>query len=450
MASTGCCGSGSGGGAPGVGAGITQFHRPTLPFSSEAGPGEPRNRAVGATVVPRSLSTRTPRDRVGARPANLWRRVEQKLASGMYRTIARVMHVRKLRRENRGFREMFGRNNLLRVTSREYRDDIQRFWRTHYGKDVKMLWHVACANVTGHEDVRYIPNDVWYEELLPFFNKAAMRAAYIDKNIAGLLLGNVNAPDTIVRRIHGEYYDNNGERISRDDARAAIHAGHREQIIKPSLTDNGVGITKLKVIAGVVTRDDEPASLEMLEQSHGADFIVQSKIHQHPTMAAPHPDSVNTVRVVTFRWNGDIIVLLSFSRFGIGGNLTDNAATGGICCGIDEGGRLNPTAVDLNGTVYSRHPTTGYAFGTRAVVPNHDALCQQARTMHRRLHHFDIVSWDFAVGERGDPVFLEFNVRGTSYIYQFACGKPIFGELTQAVLERVRDSGGERFKRMRS
>ena len=57
--------------------------------------------------------------------------------------------------------------------------------------------------------------------------------------------------------------------------------------------------------------------------------------------------------------------------------------------------------------------------------------------MHEQIPHFDIVSWDFAVGEDGKPIFLEVNFRGAAFIYQFACG-PLFGDLTSSVLESVR------------
>lgn len=367
------------------------------------------------------------------------------LTSNVHRLAEWILRMRRQRKRLRKGTDAFRRNDLLRDTpNKRYRHDVREFWRKHYGKAVNPLWHVACANVTGKEDVRYVPHHIWFEEILPFFNKMPMRAAYIDKNLSDLLLTNAVAPETIVRRMHGRYYRSDNEWISRDAALAAILRGNREQIIKPSLTDNGVGVRKLQIVGDAITLKGQVTSLEALEVSHGADFIVQSRISQHSVMAEPHPSSVNTVRLVTFRWNDDITLLMSFARFGTGGKLTDNAGTGGVCCGIGEGGRLNATAIDEHGTVYERHPTTGYFFGKRAVVPNYDNLCQQAVALHRRIFHFDIVSWDFAVGENSEPVFLEFNFQGVSYIYQFACEKPIFGELTKDVLELIRDSGGRR------
>ena len=60
-----------------------------------------------------------------------------------------------------------------------------------------------------------------------------------------------------------------------------------------------------------------------------------------------------------------------------------------------------------------------------------------SRTGHdpgRRMAHFRIIGWDIAVDRAGEPVLVEFNappgqMQGTN--------GPIFGDLTDAVLEEV-------------
>jgi hypothetical protein len=142
--------------------------------------------------------------------------------------------------------------------------------------------------------------------------------------------------------------------------------------------------------------------------------------------------------MVSFRWKNEIRVLMAFARFGRGGMLTDNAGTGGLCCGIDRHGKLNDTAVDSAGIHYARHPTSGYRFAERISIPDYDNICKLALHLHGQLYHFDIVSWDFAIGRQGEPVFLEVNLQGVVHVYQFACNKPVFGDLTKDVLEAVR------------
>jgi hypothetical protein len=367
----------------------------------------------------------------------------KKIRSSINRNGARAIRSLRQRRRLKEGRELFIKNDLLGKTpNRRYLQEIDEYWRKHYGKAVDPLWHVVCANVIGKEDVRYIPHHIWFDEIIPFFNKMSMRPAYLDKNLSDILLSNVTVPETVVKRIHGRYYNRDYNWISREAALSDILSGQREQIIKGSLTDNGVGVRALTIIGQDLLLDGHATSLEALEGRYGSDFIIQVRISQHPTMAAPHPSSVNTVRPVTFRWKDDIQVLLAFARFGIDGKLTDNAATGGVWCGIGEGGQLNPTAVDEYGTVYERHPTTGYFFGQRLAVPNFKKICEQAVRLHRRIFHYDIASWDFVVGEDAEPIFLEVNFQGASFLYQFACEKPLFGDLTEEVLEFIRDSSG--------
>jgi len=70
----------------------------------------------------------------------------------------------------------------------------------------------------------------------------------------------------------------------------------------------------------------------------------------------------------------------------------------------------------------------------------YDCVCKLALDLHKQIFHFDLVSWDFAIGSEGEPIFLEVNFQGVVHVYQFACRKPLFGDLTKDVLEAVRDS----------
>src|SRR5687768_404236 len=99
----------------------------------------------------------------------------------------------------------------------------------------------------------------------------SMRPAYLDKNLTDILFADTNAPETIVKRIHGRYYSGGNAWISREAAVEAIIGGNREQIIKPSLTDNGVGVRKLEIVGRDITLDGKVTSLDALEFSHGAD-----------------------------------------------------------------------------------------------------------------------------------------------------------------------------------
>ena len=55
------------------------------------------------------------------------------------------------------------------------------------------------------------------------------------------------------------------------------------------------------------------------------------------------------------------------------------------------------------------------------------------------LSRFGIISWDFAVDENSEPILIEYNLNYPDVmIYQMNNG-PLFGDLTQTILEDVRE-----------
>ena len=329
---------------------------------------------------------------------------------------------------------------LKEEINRDYRDEICVYWNEHYGRAVQPWWHFVCTRATGVRDVRYIPNHEWVSEILPYLNDLSLRAAFRDKNLSDMFLRFPPAPETIVKRIHGAYYTGNYRPLSFTEVERRLATSPEKMIIKPSQTDDGFGVQALVREGNKLFLNDEACTLALLTEQYGDDFIVQERISQHPLLAEIHPSSVNTIRMVTFRWEGELRSLLAFMRFGRGGKLTDNAGTGGICCGIDESGTLNDSAIDSLGTVYALHPTTGYDFSRRILIPSYDKIRDLALDLHRHLLHFDVVSWDFSVDVNGEPIFLEVNFQGVIHVYQLACRQPLFGEFTTDILESVREN----------
>jgi hypothetical protein len=332
------------------------------------------------------------------------------------------------------------RNNpgLVAERSAAYVGEVQRYWSQHFGATVNPRWHIACANAIGVEDVRYVPLEVWWDTVLPYFNDMEMFTAYRDKNLYDTLLRGHDAPATVIRRIHGGYFGADNRMIAPTSVLDLLQADGRDKIIKPSRTDNGKGIRRITVRAGEMKIDGSPAGLTEIERLYGANFIVQEVIAQHPLLAEVHPDSVNTLRLLTFRWQGSVRMLLAFARFGTDGRINDNAGTGGVCCGIEDDGRMNDAAVDEFGRRYAVHPSSGYDFSRRTRIPNFRGIRDHVEALHMQIPHFDLVSWDIAVGPEAQPIFVEFNFRGASHVYQWACRRPIFGELTTEVLEALR------------
>jgi hypothetical protein len=328
----------------------------------------------------------------------------------------------------------------LRPRDRAYLAEIDDRWAPHLGRPADPQEYLRFAELTGRREVLLVPRPVLWDILLPRLNDLAVREALCDKNLSDQLLGFPPGPETYLRRVHGHYLDARYAAVADVEVPERLRALHERgvasAVIKPSRSDNGDRITVLELDALGVLLDGQRVAPVHLERLFGPDLLVQEHLTQHPAMAAPHPASVNTVRLRTLRWRGRIEPLPSLLRFGVGGRRNDNVRTGGLACGIEPDGRLRPYAVDRRLRATTAHPTTGVTFaGT--VVPGWDEVVALGQRLHERVQPFDLVAWDIAIDPDERPRLLELNVRGDSAVPQLATGRPLFGDLTAAVLDEL-------------
>lgn len=135
---------------------------------------------------------------------------------------------------------------------------------------------------------------------------------------------------------------------------------------------------------------------------YGKNFIVQCVVKQHKILNDIHPNSVNTIRVITILIKNKVNVLSSCLRMGCRGSRVDNISSSGVSCGILGDGRLRSVGYDLNGNKVFQHPD-GYKFDD-CVVPGYDLIIKDIEKAAIRVPQFGVVSWDFAVNEEGTPV----------------------------------------------
>ena len=134
------------------------------------------------------------------------------------------------------------------------------------------------------------------------------------------------------------------------------------------------------------------------------DLIAEELVRQCSEMAALHPDSVNTVRVLTIR--GKIVA--ATLRQGSGGSFMDNGTSGGIFAAMDpDSGVVVTPGVLLNTRRTLRNPTTG------AVIPGFQVpMWEQTKQMIVRAAQVApqtlIVGWDVAYTDK-EPILIEGN-----------------------------------------
>ena len=168
---------------------------------------------------------------------------------------------------------------------------------------------------------------------------------------------------------------------------------------------------------------------ESLEEalSGFVDYIVQELVVQHEELSKLHPESLNTVRIMTMTEDDEVKILSSIVRMGIGKSKVDNVSSGGVACGICDDGRLKNFAFDGRGVRYDRHPQGARFEESR--VPNFEECRELCKRLAPRVTRFcKLVSWDLAIAEDGHPVLIEANLYGGELDFHQMCNGPIFGD----------------------
>lgn len=184
-------------------------------------------------------------------------------------------------------------------------------------------------------------------------------------------------------------------------------------IFKPIDGECGTGIFILDSDNGKFKIGKEDINIESLRiKLKDIGYLVQSIVSQHPEMARLHPQSLNTIRLVTIRDSKTrkIILFPSILRIGTGGSFVDNTSQGGIAVAVNlEDGSLGEYGYYKPefGTRTDTHPNSGIKF-SQFTIPFFNKAKEQAIRLHSMLPNVQSIGWDIAIGENG-PVFIEGN-----------------------------------------
>jgi hypothetical protein len=173
-------------------------------------------------------------------------------------------------------------------------------------------------------------------------------------------------------------------------------------IIKPCDGAFGRGIFK------VYKNGDHTDDRKMYDSCVKDRMMVEQCIESCEELKALHPQSLNTIRVVTIANKEKACVFSGVFRTGVGNSVVDNSHAGGVSVQINvENGIIETDGANTKGERFISHPDSGIVFkGFK--IPKWDlvvkACCDAAKMTDN-----PITGWDVAINNDGDVEFVEAN-----------------------------------------
>ena len=314
------------------------------------------------------------------------------------------------------------------------RQEILKFWKPYCkGFYANRSWDIRWfdiynrTNVFGFDLRRYIPDSYYFYVIDRYLNQSQAAAALDDKNLYDLYFHDVPQPKTICRK-EGDVFLDAAYNIIDENVAIRLCKDVGKVILKPSVaTCAGAGIS----VWNADKNTEEELHNMMTARPY---FVVQEFLTQSPALSQFNASTVNTMRIVTLLFQGEIHVVTAVLICGGKDAVTNHLHAGGICCGIHSDGHLFHTAFDGKLNPYKVHPN-GAVFAD-CVIPNYQQCTDLVKSIAPRLCHTSrMISWDVTLDEHSQPVLIEANLRWGGSV-QIA-GGPVFGDMTEDVLKEI-------------
>lgn len=305
---------------------------------------------------------------------------------------------------------------------------VKQFY-SPYVRFMTKRYHRLYTSKSGRFYPEYMPEEFYMMQIDRYFSDR-QEAIYLDhKCYYYRLFANVKQPELIAMRIGSTWLD--GE-LNPVNARAVLALAGREPELVVKRAVNSQGGCGVHFINGPHMVQDFRSIMRGIK----CDVVVQRPVRQHPLLAQMHPQSVNTMRIVSLLTKDHVKIYAAALKIGVGDSRTDNGCQGGVYCGLKPDGSLKDYGLLDNGTVLYEHPDLHYSFSGKQ-VPCFQKAIRLVKQAHAFMGHFRLVSWDVTIDEEGDAVLIEANLSlGGINDVQMCCG-PLFGKDTKKILDEV-------------
>ena len=338
--------------------------------------------------------------------------------------------------------------------TKEQKQEIKKFFKMHYGKNIPYTYHRLFTGFTGEFDVKYIPEMLYAPYLERFLTDPAYGVVFTNKNTLSIFARglNVQMPQNIVLCSNDNYYNKDFNKISLSDAERLLRNAGKMFVKITTNSCGGSGCSIVNFVDGKDTYTNRSVGETL--SSLGTDFCIQELLVCHDSIRKIYPESVNTFRVITYMLDGEVYHCPIIMRMGLGGGFTDNASAGGIFIAVDDDGKLHKSAFTEYRKEYTIHPDTNVTFEGQK-IEHLDKVIELAHRLQLAIPQVGVVNWDFTINEKGEPILIEANMKneiqsGSIWLPQMAHGKGAFGDNTAKILEYIRRAKKKPFSKRKT
>lgn len=320
--------------------------------------------------------------------------------------------------------------------TKEQKKSIDNFFLSNYGAKIDYTCHRTYTAFGGGKfDVAFLPEELYIPEVERYMNMFHNYCDVLqDKNITPFLSSyiGIKSPVTIFSCTKGLCCDSDFEILSKEQLLKKLKS-LSEFFCKPSV-ESGGGFGCMLVRPQGDNDSISGNTISAIINDLGDNYVIQKCIHCHDSILNIYPNSVNTFRVMTYRWKNEIKIASVIMRIGVGGMLVDNASSGGIFCGINRDGTLFPFAINEYGKKFEFHPDTKVFFKD-CKISHFEKVLQAALKAHKAIPQIGVANWDFTLDEDADVILIETNLEfGSPWLFQMVNGCSVFGKDTAEIL----------------
>lgn len=306
--------------------------------------------------------------------------------------------------------------------------DVKDYY-SKYGYAIRQTYyHRILTSINDEFSVKYIPEDIFHVDILPALNCNRQAVAWGNKAMFDYFFPEETFPKTIVRNMNGIFYDEKYEMITREKA-GCIVKDLECFVIKPIVdTGSGIGVKYI----------DNISRLDELFDNYRCDYLIQLPIEQHGFYKSLNSSSVNSLKIMSLLWNGEVRILSTVIRVGAKGSFTDNVSSGdAYMININQYGHMHAKKFNFTGNVIDDSDFIE-DFNNKS-VPGYLSAVEVIKRMHMKLPYFRLISWDFAIDINENPILIEYNLRSPDAKMHQIFNDPLFGDLTDEILKHVHE-----------